>query len=94
MEPHDGEQADQETGLYPPAVSRSCGQLPLGISPMQFLSQPPNLHKRSAEGSYAREYVARMGDAHMALESSRPVAIALPREVEDASTSPAEATDM
>ena len=51
----DGEGVDEQgRGAYPTVPSATCGRLPTGASPTDFLAEPFDLKKRTAEASYAR----------------------------------------
>ena len=81
-------------GAYPIIFGQMCGQLPRGVSALDFLARPPNLSSRSAEGAYAREYVARVAAAKLDVSSASRAPSVLPHTTFLNDTSPAHAADV
>ncbi|MAF76427.1 MAG: hypothetical protein CMF17_11365 [Idiomarinaceae bacterium] len=90
----EGDEKAEQLGSYPPVVSQMCGRLPHGIAPHEFLSRPPNVNRRSAEGSYSREYIARLALAKLDLASCPRAPMVLPWDDSLCHESPARAADM
>ena len=74
-------------------VGITCGRFPTGVLPTDLLAQPFNIEKRSAEGSFAREYMSRLRAAKLDVQLAGAAAVPLPRDTIVAKGTPAHADD-